>query len=111
MKTIQIGQKAEKQVAALLKDRGFRILGRNWKTKVCEIDIIAQKEDVIYFVEVKYRRQEAQGSGVEYITPKKLNRLHFAAEIWNQQHGWNGDWRLVAAAVSANSTMQLIEIE
>jgi Holliday junction resolvase-like predicted endonuclease len=87
-------------------------LSRNWKTKVCEIDIVAKKDKIIYFVEVKYRRQAAQGDGFEYITDHKLNRMTFAADIWCQNMGWNGDCRMMAAAVSGpdSESIELIEL-
>lgn len=71
MKTTFIGKRAESRVADFLKNKGFKILAQNWRTKVCEIDVIAQKDKVAYFVEVKYRSSEKQGDGLEYITPKK----------------------------------------
>lgn len=100
MKTTERGLKAEAAVAELLEQHGFELIDRNWKTKVCEIDIIAQSGKVIYFVEVKYRSGDAQGDGFEYITDQKLKRMGFAAEVWKQQFKWDGDYRLLAAAVS-----------
>ena len=110
MVTTSIGRQAESRVADHLKTRGFEIIDRNWRTKVCEIDIVARKNDVIYFVEVKYRSAKAQGDGLEYIGPKKLNRLIFAGTIWTQKHGWDGDYRLMAASVDDSSRVELVEI-
>lgn len=109
MKTTFIGKRAESRVADFLKNKGFKILAQNWRTKVCEIDVIAQKDEVVYFVEVKYRSSEKQGDGLEYITPKKLKQLHFAAQIWNQQNDWGDDYRIMAAAVSDNE-IQIVEL-
>jgi uncharacterized protein (TIGR00252 family) len=77
MKTTFIGQSAEERVAKLLEKAGFKILARNWRTRICEIDIVANKNKIIYFVEVKFRSSEKQGSGLEYITPKKLKQSCF----------------------------------
>jgi Holliday junction resolvase-like predicted endonuclease len=96
-------------VAVFLKQCGYKVIERNWKTKVCEIDLVAQKDGTIYFIEVKYRSSPAQGSGYDYITYHKLNRMDFAARIWVQQHGWDGDYRLMAAAV-AGADCQAIDI-
>ena len=100
-------------MAGLLESRDFELMDRNWKTKICEIDIIAKKDDVVYFVEVKYRRQSAQGNGFDYITEQKMRRMTFAAELWRQYHGWNGDYRLMAAAVSGTDSedIELVEID
>lgn len=109
MKTTFIGKRAESRVADFLKNKGFKILAQNWRTKVCEIDVIAQKDKVAYFVEVKYRSSEKQGDGLEYITPKKLKQLHFAAQIWAQQNNWDGDYRILAAAVN-DAKIQIVEL-
>jgi uncharacterized protein (TIGR00252 family) len=110
MKTTIIGQKAEKAVAEHLKRMGFKILALNWKTKVCEIDIVASKKDVVYFIEVKYRSSEKQGSGLEYITVQKLKKIHFAAEVWIQQNKWAGDYRLLGASVSDIKAIEIVEL-
>jgi uncharacterized protein (TIGR00252 family) len=113
IKTTEQGHKAEQAVSELLENNGFELIDRNWKTKVCEIDLVMQNEDIVYFVEVKYRRQAGQGDGFEYIGPKKLSRMNFAANVWCQSYNWNGDFRLIAAAVSGDGCqgIQLIELD
>ncbi len=113
MKTTEQGLKAEKAVANLLEQQGFEVIDRNWKTKVCEVDLIAEKDKIIYFVEVKYRRSDDQGGGFDYITAKKLHRIKFAAGVWKQQYNWSGDYRLMAAAVSGENCqdIQIIELD
>jgi len=112
IKTTEQGLSAEAAVADLLSQEGYEVIVRNWKTRVCEIDVVAKKNDVIYFVEVKYRRQDAQGDGFEYITTQKLRKMNFAAEIWRQYYGWAGDYCLMAAAVTGdnNQNIELIEL-
>jgi uncharacterized protein (TIGR00252 family) len=110
--TTATGQAAEAAVTKYLTSQVFKIIDRNWRTRVCEIDIIAQKDKTIYFVEVKYRTQHFQGDGFDYITPKKLKQMQFAAELWVQQNNWSGDWRLAAAAVTGYDydQIELLEI-
>ncbi len=109
MKTTIRGKQAESAVAEQLLRDGYDILAQNWKTKVCEIDVIARKDKVIYFVEVKYRAQAGQGDGLAYITPQKLNKLHFAARIWTQHNNWDGDYSLLAASVTTDGLNYIIE--
>jgi uncharacterized protein (TIGR00252 family) len=113
MKTTDRGIKAEAAVANLLEQNSFEIIDRNWKTKICEIDVIAKKDKVIYFVEVKYRSSQAQGDGFEYVGDQKLKRMNFAAELWRQAHRWSGDCQLMAAAVSGPDceNIQIIELD
>jgi putative endonuclease len=93
------GRQAEKAAANYLESRGFQILESNWRTPWCEIDIIAQQNNTIYFVEVKYRRDSLQGSGFDYITPSKLNQMARAAESWVQQNKWLQSYQLAAIEV------------
>lgn len=76
------GRKAEAVAADYLVERGYRVIDRNWKTKLCEIDIVATKGDWLYFVEVKYREDDRHGDGVSAITPKKLDQMKFAAKVY-----------------------------
>lgn len=96
------GQKAEAKAAAYLRTQGFRVIERNWKTKRCEIDIIAEKEQTIYFVEVKYRQNTRQGAGFEYITLQKQRQMSFAADAWRSTQKWAGEVRLAAVQVSGS---------
>jgi len=72
-----------------------------------------QKDQVIYFVEVKYRSQPAQGNGFEYVGAQKQRRMDFAANVWCQNFDWNGDYRLMAAAVSGDDCqeVELVELD
>ncbi|MBX4197056.1 YraN family protein [Candidatus Saccharibacteria bacterium] len=95
-----------------MNNDGYKIIRRNWKTKVCEIDVVAQKDGIVYFIEVKYRSSAAQGNGFEYVAYQKLRRMTFAAEIWRQTNSWDGDYRLMAAAVSGLDcqNIELVEL-
>lgn len=99
MTTTEIGQQAEKLVSRYLGTRGYEILGQNWKTKTCEIDIIAKRSDTIYFVEVKYRKSLAHGDGFDYITLTKVRQMTYAATLWICQNNWQGKYELIGASV------------
>lgn len=81
------GRIAEDAATNYLYEHGYTIVDRNWKTKYCEIDIVAIKGKTLYLVEVKYRENDKYGNGVEAITDKKLNQMKFAAKIyWHNTH-------------------------
>lgn len=103
MKHNDDGNKAEEAVAEHLQSRGYKIKDRNWKTKQCEIDIVAEKDGCIYFVEVKYRSNTSQGSGFDYITPAKQRQMAFAADYWVAQNRWEGEYVLSGAEVLGSS--------
>ena len=113
MKTTSVGRNAEAAVADYLAQSGFKILANNWRTRWCEIDIIAQKDKVVHFIEVKYRLSDSHGSGFDYITPHKLRQIKFAARFWAAQNDWDGDYRIFAAEVSGPGfeNIQILEIE
>ena len=94
-----------------LEMRGFKILEQNYRRPKCEIDIIAQKDGVIHFVEVKYRHDDEQGSGLEAITATKLKQMRFAAYTWVDEYKWRGEYVLSAVEVAGStfSIMSFIE--
>lgn len=102
----QIGDKAEDAVAVYLAKNGHEILARNWKTKFCEIDIVSQKDTTTYFTEVKYRKNNTAGGGIAAITPKKIQKMTFAAELYNVSHHLLADSRLAAASVTGDMVVE-----
>ncbi len=96
------GHEAEKRAAEYLQTQGYEIVALNWKTPVCEVDIIAKKQHVHYFIEVKYRQNNSQGTGLDYITPKKLKQMNFAAQCWVQENKYHGDYELSAIEMSTD---------
>ena len=100
MTTFDTGRQAEATAAAYLKRQGCAIVAQNWRTRWCEIDVIAQRDKVVYFCEVKYRRTDNQGAGLDYITPKKLQQMRFAAEAWVHLTNWKGEYQLAAIEIS-----------
>jgi len=106
----QIGDKGENLACEFLtKNMGMTILDRNWKTRHCEIDIVAEKLGIIYFIEVKYRRSNKYGDGLEAINARKLNQMVYAAETWVTVNNWLGDYQLLVAAVNPDG-VELVEI-
>ena len=95
----RVGQKAESAAAVYLEMRSFTVLEQNFRRPRCEIDIVARKDGVVYFVEVKYRKNHDQGGGLEAITATKLRQMQFAAEIWVQDTKWEGPYQLASVEV------------
>lgn len=96
MNTTQTGRQAEKAASLYLEMRGYKIVERNWRRPRCEIDIVAEKSGVIYFVEVKHRFNDDQGGGLEAITPTKLKKMRYAAETWREENKWHAEAQLAA---------------
>jgi Holliday junction resolvase-like predicted endonuclease len=103
--TTAIGKQAEAVVATHLRDNlGHEILAMNYRTRFYEIDIISrkreEKREIIYFTEVKYRKNPAFGNGFEQITPKKLQQMRFAARTFLSDKHLSSQAFLAAASVS-----------
>ena len=99
--TRAIGDAGEQTAADWLAADSHEIIARNWRTRYCEIDIVSMKEDVLYFTEVKYRKNDDFGDGLAAITAKKQRQMRFAAELFiakNPQYEGR-DMRMLAVAV------------
>ncbi len=99
------GFEAESRAAAWLSDQGFTIRDRNWLRKGGELDIVAEKEGVIHFVEVK------SGEGFDPIyafTPAKMAKVIRTAQQWLQAKRIDRPW-CVDALIVHDGEFELIE--
>jgi putative endonuclease len=72
---LEFGKAAENDAAKFLEANGYKILERNYKNKLGEIDIIAQCQGVICFVEVKARHSLNLGLPQEAVSPNKQRQI------------------------------------
>lgn len=80
------GEPAENLAVAFLEREGLRILERNYRCKMGEIDLIAKSGDTTIFVEVRARSSEAFGGAAASITAAKRARLIRAARHYLARH-------------------------
>lgn len=73
--TIETGSNAEQRAVALLVRKGYRIVDRNYRTKLGELDIVARHEDTLVFVEVRSRRDATYGSAMEAVGWRKQRKV------------------------------------
>jgi len=78
------GSVYETKAADFLKQKGYKVIQRNFRTGAGEIDIIAQDKDFVAFVEVKARHLDPMISGLEAVTFKKRARIKKAALAYTQ---------------------------
>lgn len=74
------GATGEDRVASFLRKSGYTIVKRNFQCRFGEIDIIAETDEYILFVEVKTRKENSLVSGIESVTLKKQQRIMLTAE-------------------------------
>lgn len=82
----ELGRWGEALVAADLKRKGWRILARNFRCRMGELDVVAAKGDILAFVEVKLRKDDRFGAPRAFVTAGKQRRLRAAALYFLQRH-------------------------
>ena len=108
--TTFVGKNAENVAAEFLRGRGHEIIAQNWKTKYCEVDIISSRDETIYFTEVKYRRNDQAGGGIDAINEKKENQMKFAARFYLESNELNGKVDAMVSAISLTGNPPQVEI-
>ena len=79
------GTTGEIMAAKYLTQNGFALVHQNWRHSHWEVDIIASKENVLHFIEVKTRRTKKFGHPEEAVSKKKIQNLINAAEEYLYQ--------------------------
>ncbi|TMI63626.1 MAG: YraN family protein [Bacteroidetes bacterium] len=82
----EMGQAGEELAIQWLRKNDFEILHHNWRFSYHEIDIIAKKNELLHFIEVKTRVNEKGGYPEQSVTKTKFRHLQRAAEQYLHQH-------------------------
>jgi putative endonuclease len=80
----RLGDFGEEAAAVYLKKKRYRLLGRNYRTRMGEVDLIVRNGTYVVFVEVKLRRSAAFAEAREFVTAAKQERIMKAAQSWLQ---------------------------
>ena len=99
MSTKQDGDWGEALVEKYLSERGCRIVEREWRCRFGEIDLIAEQDGTLLFVEVKLRSNLRYGMPRESVTAKKQEKLRSAALLYLSMHGLDAPTRFDVAEV------------
>ena len=82
----ELGAWGEEQAARFLRRKGYTIVERNYACRFGELDIIARRQGVIAFVEVKLRRNADFAAAREFVTCAKQQRIVKSASLWLAAH-------------------------
>lgn len=82
-----LGNRGEELAVKYLKKRGFKILERNFRTPLGEIDIIAEDRQILVFVEVKTRSDDSFGHPFEAVDNRKRERMKRIALLYLKDSG------------------------
>lgn len=106
------GRRAEDIAAEYLINKGYVILERNWRHKHYEIDIIAEKNDILVVVEVKFRSYNTYGEPEVFVNKQKQKYLTEAINAYIQQKDIDKEVRFDIVAVGfKNKNLQVHHIE
>ena len=86
MDSRQKGGWGEERAARYLRLRAYRILEKNYRCRLGEIDLIASRAGFLVFVEVKLRRTDRFGEAREFVGRAKQERILATAQLWMQEH-------------------------
>ena len=95
-----LGELGERLAAEHLEANGYRLRERNFRTAAGEIDIVAEGDGVLAFVEVKCRRGSSMGTAAESLSPAKQRRMVEMAEAYGQaRENLPEQWRIDLIAI------------
>ena len=82
MNNVELGKKGEDEAVALLKKSGYKVLERNVRTRIGEIDVVARDGQFLCFVEIKARTGTRFGLPEESVNRWKVRKLTLLAQIY-----------------------------
>ena len=108
----EVGRRGEQLVAEQLTKAGYKVLERNYRCALGELDLMAEKEGEVVFVEVRTKRQPCMFRPEESITREKALRLARLAEYYMARTD-RGDcpWRIDVVAVELASDGSMARLE
>ena len=108
----ELGRSGEEHAAAYLKNNGYKILFRNWKWGVNEIDIIAENKDFVVFVEVKTRSANFMEEPSKAVPVAKQKSIIRAAEGYIKRFRIDKESRFdIIAIINKNEGFEIDHIE
>lgn len=111
MGTGPTGSLGEDAAAAAYRRRGYRVVARNWRCPLGELDLVVERRGVLVICEVKSRRDSAFGGGYEAVTWRKRAKLRALAEAFLQATGSRPQAiRFDVASVSVRGDRSAVEL-
>lgn len=108
---LKLGNEGENQACEFLMRAGYEIVFRNYRYGRAEIDIIARREKLLIFVEVKTRTNLSHGEPEMAVSTGKIGRLRKAAEHYIYAADWMHDVRFDVIAISMGEKQEIRHIE
>jgi len=112
VKRREVGILGEKIAVDYLSKQGYRVMETNFRCREGEIDIVAEKDDFLVFVEVRTRRSTSFVTPEESVTPSKIERLITLGQTYIESHqDLPPSWRIDVVAVELTPEARVSRIE
>jgi putative endonuclease len=106
-----LGRRGEQMAAQALRERGYHIIEHNFRCRYGEIDLIAEEQNDLVFVEVKTRRGTAFGQPEEAVTRAKRRKLAEVASYYLEtRNAGDRSWRIDVVAIDFNHDGKFREV-
>jgi len=90
---LEIGRAGEALACRYLQDRAYEILATNYRSRYGEIDVIARRDGIVAFIEVKARASRRYGEPFEAVDARKQNQIRRMAQMWLAENAGDPELR------------------
>lgn len=105
-----LGAMGEQKAARYLREKGYEIFSSNFSVNSGELDIVAFKDNILCFTEVKTRREGGMFSPAEAVDFNKMENLKTAAAAYMNKYKLKYDFRFDIVEVLVNGDLKVMDI-
>ena len=106
----ELGREGERLAARHLAAQGYRVVGRGFRTRRGELDLVCRRGDRLLVVEVKTRRSDRWGTPADAVNAGKWRRLRAAAAEYRTWTGWRGELGFAIVAITMTAEGPRVEL-
>ncbi|RNC88347.1 MAG: YraN family protein [Winogradskyella sp.] len=108
----KLGKKGEELATNFLLEKGYDIVERNYRFEKAEVDIIAQKNDILAIIEVKTRSTTDYGNPQDFVKPQQIKNLVKAVDEYVSVNNLDVEVRFdIIAIVKAGNNYEIEHLE
>ncbi len=98
--TLSLGKEGETAAVRFLLEKNYELVEKNYRFGHGEIDLIVKKDNILIFVEVKYRSSSYFGFPETFVNPAKKKKVLETAEAYMERVNWRADIRFDVVAIT-----------
>lgn len=105
------GKQGEKYAVAQLEKEGYKIICKNFRAGIAEIDVVAKDGDVLCFIEIKTRKSKEFGYASEAVDKRKIHKLRLGALSFMKRYPGYSKFRFDVVEVYARVMTSGLSVE